>query len=424
MAFERFKKAWNVFRGRDPTLNYTPEDYYYGSSYRPDQAYYSFTSKQSIVTTIYNRIAVDVAAIDIKHVRLKTGDDAGDRQYQETISSDLNYALTLSPNIDQTAKALIKETVLTMFDKGCVAWVPITTDVNPETTESYNVQQIRCGRVIEWYPYKVKIDLYREEYGRHEEIILDKRIVPIFYNPFYEIMNEPNSTLQRLLRTISQLEKFNHESASGKLDMIIQLPYKIRSDAMRKQADERKRSIEEQLNGSKYGIAYADATEKIIQLNRPLENNLWQQVMDLQSDLFNQLGLTQTILDGTADENTRLNYYNNTIEPILSVITEETERKWLTKTARTQGQAIMYFRNPFKLIPVNEVAKNADTLTRNEIMTSNEFRSVLGLKPVSDPKADELRNSNLNHPPEEGVTEETVDMNELTKQINIPIPEE
>lgn len=392
MAFDIFKKVWDVLRGRDPTYN----NYDYGSSSRPDQNYYSFTSRRSLVTAMYNRIAVDVSQIDIKHVRLKDDGNNGDRQYKETIMDSLNYALTSSPNIDQTARALVKETVLTLFDKGHAAWVPIYTDVDPEKTESYTVEQIRVAEVIEWYPYSVKLDLYREEYGRHEQIILDKRIVPIIYNPFYEIMNEPNSTLQRLMRTIGQLEKANGESASGKLDMIVQLPYVIRSDARKKQAEERRKSIEEQLTGSKYGIAYTDATEKIIQLNRSLENNLWQQADELETKLYNQLGLTPSILDGTADENTRLNYYTNTIEPILSAITEEVERKWLSKTARTQGQAIMYFRNPFKLIPVNELAKMADTLTRNEIMSSNEIRSVIGLKPSSDPKADQLVNSNLN----------------------------
>lgn len=412
MIFERFKNAWNVFRGRDQT--YQSSDYWYGSTYRPDQPYYGFASRRSLVTSIYNRIAVDVSAIDIKHVRLKTDEKDGDRQYKETIRDDLNDALTLSPNIDQTARAMMKSVVLTMFDKGHVALVPIVTDVNPEKTDSYMVQQIRTAEVVEWFPYSVKLDVYREEYGRHEQIILDKRIVPIIYNPFYEIMNEPNSTLQRLMRTIGQLERANGESASGKLDMIIQLPYVIKSDAREKQAERRRHSIEKQLTNSKYGIAYTDATEKIIQLNRSLENNLWQQVKELQTDLYNQLGLTPSILDGTADENTRLNYYSNTIEPILSAITEEIERKWITKTARTQGQAIMYFRNPFKLIPTDGIAKIADTMTRNEIMTSNEFRSILSLKPSKDKKSDQLVNSNLNQP-EVGKTENMQE--QITKQI-------
>lgn len=407
MVFEKFKKAWDVFRGRDPTVPMR-DDYWYGSSSRPDQPYYGFASRRSLVTSIYNRIAVDVSAIDIKHVRLKTEEKYGDRQYKETIKDSLNEAISLSPNIDQTARALIKESVLTMFDKGHVAWVPIRTDINPETTDSYNVEQIRAAEVVEWYPYSVKLDVYREEYGRHDQIVLDKRIVPIIYNPFYEIMNEPNSTLQRLMRIIAQLEKSNGDNVSGKLDLIIQLPYAIKTTAREKQAEWRKKSIERQLINSKLGIAYVDATEKVIQLNRPLENNLWQQAKELQIDLYNQLGLTPSILDGTADENTRLNYYNNTIEPILSAITEEIERKWLTQTARTQGQAIMYFRNPFKLIPVNEIAKMADTFTRNEIMSSNEFRSVLALKPSKDPKSDQLINSNLNQAKNQSVNTEVI----------------
>lgn len=420
MAFDVFKKVLDVFRGRDPTKNYYSEDYYYGSSSRPDQNYYNFTSRRSLVTAMYNRIAVDVSQIDIKHVRLKSDTKDGDRQYKETIPDALNDALTLSPNVDQTSRALVKEIVLTMFDKGHCALVPIITDVNPETTESYVVEKIRTAEVIEWYPYSVKLDLYREETSRHEQIILDKRIVPIIYNPFYEIMNEPNSTLQRLMRTISQLEKANGDSTSGKLDLIVQLPYVIKSEARKKQAEDRRRSIEEQLSGSKYGIAYTDATEKIVQLNRSLENNLWQQVKDLETQLYNQLGLTASILEGTADENTRLNYYNNTIEPIISAITEEIERKWLSKTARTQGQAIMYFRNPFKLIPVNEIAKMADTFTRNEIMSSNEFRSIIGLKPSSDPKSDQLVNSNLNQA-NTGVN--SVDVDKIKQQVSEEIVE-
>lgn len=392
MAFEKFKKVFNIFRGRDPTKYYPyAGDYFYGSSYRPDQAYYGFTSKQSVITSIYNRISVDVSNIDIRHVRLN---DEGN--YESTIKSDLNSALSLSANLDQTSRALFKELVLTMFDDGCVPLVPTYTDVNPETTDSYEVIDMRVGKIVEWYPYSVKIDLYREETGRHEQIVLDKRIVPIIYNPFYETMNEPNSVLQQMLRVSSQLQKYNNESISGKLDLIIQFPYTIRSDMKQKQADMRKKAIEEQLSGSKYGIAYIDATEKVIQLNRSLENNLWEQYRDLQQDLYNQLGLTQSILDGTADENTRLNYYNSTVEPILSAITEEIERKWLTKTARSQGQAIRYFRDPFKLIPADKIAEMSDKLTRNEIMSPNEIRSKIGLRPDDNPESDELRNRNLN----------------------------
>ena len=394
MAFEKMKKVVDIFRGRDPTMyRYDSSDYYYGSSYRPDQNYYSFVNQKTLVTSIYNRIAVDVSSIDIRHVRINDND-----QYETDIFSKLNEALTSGANIDQTSRELIKETVLNMFDDGYAALVPTFTDVDPEKTDSYDVINIRTAKIVEWYPYKVKLDLYREEFGRHDTIILDKRIVPIIYNPFYEIMNERNSTLQRLMKAISQLEKSNGDLTSGKLDLIIQLPYVVKGDAKTKLADQRRESIEKQLTGTKYGIAYVDATEKVIQLNRSLENDLRSQVKDLQTELYNQLGLTQGIFDGTADEEARLNYFNNTIKPILSAITEEIERKWLTKTARTQGQAIRYFNNPFKLIPASQVAELSDKLTRNEIMTSNEIRSILGLKPSKDPKADELRNSNLSHP--------------------------
>lgn len=400
-TLDRFKKAWSVFNGRDRPNQLTDQstnqyEYYYGSSYRPDQPYYSFTTKRSLVTAIYNRIAVDTSMIDIKHVQLKKGKKDADRQYSETINDDLNYALTCSANVDQTARSMIKELVLQMFDTGCAAMIPYRTDVNPLHTDSFTVEEIRIGKIVEWYPYDIKIDLYREQTNRHEELTLPKSIVPIVYNPFYEIMNEKNGTLQRLMRTISQLEKSNGDTASGKLNIIFQLPYAIKSEARVKQANERKKALEDQLALSKYGIAYADATERIIQLNRPLENNLWEQTKELESQLYNQLGLTQNILNGTADENERLNYYNNTIEPILCAITEEIERKWITKKARSKGQAIMYIRNPFKLIPVNEIAKMADTFTRNEIASSNEFRSIIGFKPSSDPKADALENSNLN----------------------------
>lgn len=396
MVFERFKRAWSAFNGRDHPVNPYDYDWSYGSSYQPDRPYYSFATRRSLVTAIYNRIAVDVSSIDIKHVRLRQGEKDADRQYSETIFDSLNEALTLSPNVDQTGRDLIKELTLTLFDKGCAALVPIYTDTDPELTDSYNVEQIRVGEIIEWFPYSVKIDVYREEHGRHEQIILEKRIVPIIYNPFYEVMNESNSTLQRLMRAINQLEQANSTATSGKLDLLVQLPYAIHTDARQKQADKRKKSIERQLNNSKYGIAYIDATEKVIQLNRPLENNLLDQIQDLETKLYNQLGLTPSILDGTAGENERLNYYNNTLVPILSAITEEIERTWLTSTARTQGQAIMYIRNPFKLVPATDIIKMADTLTRNEIASSNEIRSILGMKPSKDKKADELVNANLN----------------------------
>lgn len=395
MAFERFKKAWSAFNGRDHPYEYD-HPYSYGSSYQPDRPYYSFSSRKSLVTAIYNRIAVDVSMNEIKHVRLRPDTEFSDRQYETTINDDLNYALTCSPNIDQTSRDLIKQATLIMFDKGCVALVPTYTDVDPEKTESYTVQEIRVGEIVEWYPYSIKLDLYRDTTGKHEQIVLDKRIVPIIYNPFYEIMNESNSTLQRLMRVINQLETANNQTTSGKLDLIIQLPYSIHTDAQDRRANKRKKSIEKQLNNSKYGIAYIDATEKVIQLNRPLENNFLDQIQDLETKLYNQLGLTQKILDGTANENERLNYRNNTIVPILSAITESIEKTWLSKTARAQRQAIMYFNDPFKLAPATDIIKMADTLTRNEIASSNEIRSMLGLKPSKDKKADELINANIN----------------------------
>lgn len=387
---ERFKNGWNAFMGRDPTPYYG-----YGSSRRPDRLSLSRNNARSIVNSIYNRIAVDVSAMNIRHVRLDEEDN-----YKETIKSDLNNALSADANLDQTGRALFVDIVMSMFDEGCVGVVPVDADTNPDDTGSYKIYTLRTGKIVEWYPYDVRIELYNERTGRKQEITLSKSMVAIIENPFYSLMNEPNSTLQRLLRILSQLDRTNEETSSGKMDLIIQFPYQIGSKARQALAEKKRKDLESQLAGSQYGIGYIDGTERIVQLNRSLENNLWNQAKDLTLELYNQLGLTQSIFDGTADEKTLLNYYDRTVNPILTAIVEEMERKWLSKTARTQGQAIRFFRDPFKLIPVAQFAELADKLTRNEIMTSNEVRGVIGLKPSDDPKADELINSNLNHPGE------------------------
>lgn len=392
---ERIRHSWNAFLGREPTIQYDYNAFI--SSQRPDRMHFTNANARSIVTSIYNRIAVDCAQIDIRHVRL----DSEHERYKETIKSSLNRCLSLTANLDQTGRALIQDAVMSMFDEGCVALVPTHTTANPATTDSYDIGEIRTGRIKEWYPKAVKIEVYNEDTGKKQDIVMLKRNVAIIENPFYAVMNEPNSTLQRLLRILNQIDRTNEQNSAGKLDLIIQLPYLVKTDAKREQANIRRKEIEAQLTGSQYGIAYIDGTERVTQLNRSLENNLWSQAVDLTNQLYNQLGLTEAIFNGTADEKTQLNYYSGTIEPILSAITLEMERKWLSQTARTQYQAIRFFRDPFKLVPVNEIAEIADKFTRNEIMTSNEIRSVIGLKPASDPKADQLINSNLNHSPEE-----------------------
>lgn len=387
---ERLKNSWNAFMGRDPTIN---RPYYGGSSFRPDRTRFSLTNARSIVASIYNRIAVDSAAIDIRHVRLND-----DGLYTETIDDELNKALSRSANLDQTGRALIQDIVMSMFDEGCVAIIPTDTIGNPNQTDSFKILTLRTGKIVEWYPDRVRVRLYRETNGQKEEIEVLKHWVAIVENPFYSIMNEPNSTLQRLLRVINQLDSTNRINSAGQLDLIIQVPYKIQGDAKKAYARERKKEIEAQLTGgSQLGVAYIDGTEHVIQLNRSLENNLWNQVKELTADLYNQLGLTQAIIDGTADEKAVLNYYDRTITPILTAITEEMERKWLSMTAITQKQAIRFFRDPFKLVPVGELAEMADKLTRNEIMSSNEIRSAIGLKLSNDPRADLLLNKNLNH---------------------------
>lgn len=386
---ERFKRSWNAFIGRDPII-IQPD--YSGSSYRPDKRYFR-NSAQSIIGFVYNRIAIDVAAIDICHV---ITDENG--SYKKTLDSPLNDCFALEANIDQTGRALVQDIAMSMFDEGAVAVVPTDCDVNSDRTEvlGAKVYSLRVGRITTWYPYSVRVEVYNERTGRKEEIILPKTLVAIIENPFYSIMNEPNSTLQRLLRTISDLNAYNGNNTSGKLDLIIQLPYVIKSELRRKEAEKRRQELEDQLNGSKYGVAYADGTERIIQLNRSLENNLWQQVKELTEQLYSQLGITASIFDGTADEATMINYYTRSIEPVVSAICLEVKRKFLTRTAITQGQSIKYFRDPFKLVPVSQLADIADKFTRNEILSSNELRAAVGYRPVDNPRADELRNKNIN----------------------------
>ena len=391
---ERIKHAWNAFRNREPIVN--RGEYNYGTYSRPDRIRLTRGNERSIVTSVLNRIAMDVAALKIKHCKT---DDQG--RFQEEVYSGLDNCLTLEANIDQTSKALIQDIVLTMFDEGCVALVPVDTNENLLHTNSYDIITLRAGKITQWYPSTVKVLLYNDRTGRKEEITLPKSKIGIIENPLYAVMNEHSSTLQRLTRKLNLLDSIDEQSGSGKLDLIIQLPYVIKSEARRNQANERRSEIERQLAGSKYGIAYTDGTEKITQLNRPIENNLMKQIEYLTSMLYSQLGITQEIMNGTANEETMLNYYSRTIEPIISAIALEMKRKFLTKTARTQGQTIMYFRDPFSLVPSEKLAELADKFTRNEILTSNEFRGIIGYKPSSDPKADQLINSNLNHSPEE-----------------------
>lgn len=385
----RLKHAWNAFFSRDPT--YSNQDIGSGFYYKPDRVHFSRGNERSIVTSVYNRIAIDAANIDIVHARLDTNN-----RFAEEINSDLNSCLKLEANIDQTGRAFRQDIVMSMLDEGVVAIVPTETDFNPDIKDSYKICSMRTGKIVEWFPEHVKVNLYNEKKGRKEDIILPKKAVAIVENPLYSVINEPNSTMQRLIRKLVLLDAVDEQSSSGKLDLIIQLPYVIKTDARKQQAEQRRKDIEMQLTGSKYGIAYTDGTERITQLNRPIENNLMKQVEYLTSMLYSQLGITQAVLDGTADEATMLNYYNRTIEPIMAAIVDEMKRKFLTKTARSQKQTILMFRDPFKLVPVDKIADIADTFTRNEIMTSNEIRQIVGMKPADDPSADELRNKNLN----------------------------
>ncbi len=392
----RLKHAWNAFFNKDPTDYYKNVGISY--TYRPDRPRLTRGNERSIVTSVYNRIALDASSITIQHVRL----DKNNR-FLSVIDSGLNNCLTVEANIDQTGRAFIQDIVMSMLDEGCVAIVPVDTTFNPEITGSYDILSMRTGKILEWYPSHVKVRVYNEKTGHKEDIILPKSTVGIVENPLYAVINEPNSTMQRLIRKLNLLDVVDEQSSSGKLDLIIQLPYVIKSEARRQQAEKRRQDIVDQLAGSKYGIAYTDGTERITQLNRPVENNLMKQIEYLTSMLYSQLGITQSILDGTADDKTMLNYYNRTIEPILSAIVDEMKRKFLTKTARSQSQSILFFRDPFKLVPVNEISEISDKFTRNEIMTSNEIRQIVGMKPSDDPKADELRNKNLSQPKSEQI---------------------
>lgn len=389
----RFKKAWNLFFNRDPT--YLPQDSGPGYYYRPDSRRFSSSAEHTTHDSILNRIAMDAAAIKIRHVRLDDKD-----RYKEDIDSDLNYCLKVEANIDQTARAFRQDAVATMLDKGVIAIVPVDTTTDPEQG-SYDINTMRVGTITEWYPRYVKVSLYNDQTGKKQDVVLSKEKVAIVENPLYSVMNAPNSTLQRLIRKLRILDVIDEQSGSGKLDLIIQLPYSVRNDVQRERAETRRKNIESQLAGSKYGIAYADATERITQLNRPVENNLMTQIEFLTRMYYSQLGMTNGVMDGTADEQEMLNYNNRTIEPIVSAIVDAMDRTFLTKTARKQKQAIVFFQDPFRLVPVNNIAEIADKFTRNEIMSSNEFRQIIGMKPSDDPRADELRNKNLSQSKEE-----------------------
>ena len=394
--FDTLRHSWDVFRNREPTPTYQATGP--GYSHRPDRPRLTRGNERTTVTSLYNRIALDVAAINVSHCKV---DENG--RFVENIKSGLNDCLNLEANLDQTGRAFIQDVVMSMLDEGSVAIVPIETDLNPNATGGYDIYSMRTAKIIQWYPEHVRVRLYNQRTGHHEEITVSKKTVAIIENPLFAVINEPNSTMQRLMRKLALLDLVDEQASAGKLDLIIQLPYIVKSEARRTQAEARRKDIEMQLTNSKYGVAYTDGTEKITQLNRPLENNLLKQIEYLTNLLYSQLGITQGILDGTADEQTQLNYQSSTIEPIISAIVDEMKRKFLTKTARTRMQTIKFFKDPFKLVPVGNIADIADKFTRNEVLTSNEIRQIIGFKPSSDPKADELRNSNLNHPDEAGM---------------------
>jgi len=408
---DRLQHAWNAFLNKDPTKYVN-----YGSSYssRPDRIRMTRGNERSIVTSVCNRVALDVAQLTVKHVRL---DEKG--RYVSDVESGLNECLTLSANLDQTNRAFLQDAVMSMFDEGCIAIVPVDTKVNPLITGSYEIETMRVGKIVDWYPQFIKVRLYNEQTSRFEELVLPKKIVAIVENPLYSVMNEPNSTLQRLIRKLNLLDVIDEQSGAGKLDLIISLPYAIKTDARRAQAEARRKDIENQLSNTKYGIAYTDGTEHVTQLNRSVDNNLMNQIEYLTNMLYSQLGITTKILDGTADEKEMLNYYNRTIEPIISAIVDEMKRKFLTKTARSQRQTIMFFRDPFKLVPVNDIAEIADKFTRNEIMSSNEVRQIIGMAPVNDQKADELRNKNLSPGNEQEFA--TTSGEEVVEQPNVTV---
>lgn len=388
---DRFQKAWNAFFNKDPTDDYVYQDYGIQTSYRPDRPRLSIGNERTIVTAIFNRISLDVAGINIHHV--KTNDE--DR-FLEVIDSGMDSCFNLEANIDQTGRAFVQDIVMSMMDEGCVAVIPVDTVGDPFMTTSYDIKTMRTGKIVGWFPQHVKVRVYNEKTGQKEDLVLPKKMVGIIENPLFAVINEPNSTMQRLIRKLNLLDFIDEQSSSTKLDLIIQLPYTVKTDIRQKQAEQRRKAIEDQLTGSKYGIAYIDGTEKITQLNRPVENNLMSQIEYLTSMLYSQLGMTEDILKGTADDKAMTNYYTRTIEPIVAAITDEAKRKFLTKTARTQHQSVMFFRDPFKLVPVTEIATIADSFTRNEILSSNEVRQIIGRKPSNDPNADQLRNKNLN----------------------------
>lgn len=411
MSFgSRLKHAWNAFTG-NVQMNY--RDLGMSYSYRADRPRLTRGNERSIVTSVYNRIALDVAALNFQHIRL---DENG--RFLSVIEDGLNNCLTLEANIDQTARSFIQDVVISMFDEGSVAIVPVDTTTDPNVSGSYDIQTMRVGQILDWYPQYIRVRLYNEQTGKKEDVVVPKSATAIIENPLYAVINEPNSTMQRLIRKLNLLDVIDEQSGSGKLDLIIQLPYVIKTEARRQQAENRRKDIENQLSGTKYGIAYTDGTERITQLNRSVNNNLMSQIEYLTSMLYSQLGITQSILDGTADEKTMLNYNNRTIEPIASAIVGEMKRKFLTKTARSQLQSISFFRDPFKLVPVNEIAEIADKFTRNEIMTSNEIRQVIGMKPSDDPRADELRNKNLSAPSEDKVPNGEVQSNDENEEAS------
>lgn len=413
----RLKNSWNAFRNRDPTVFYSEPGMSY--MYRPDRVRFSRGNERSIVTSVYNKIAMDVAAVDIRHCRV----DANGR-YVEDVESDLNTCLTLEANIDQTHRSFRQDVVMSMFDEGAIAIVPVETKGDPRKSTSFDIRSMRVGKIIEWFPRSVKLEVYNDQNGMKEQILMPKRSVAIVENPLYSVINEPNSTMKRLIRKLNLLDAIDEQSGSGKLDLIIQLPYTVKGELKQQQADKRRDDIINQLKGP-YGIAYIDATEKVTQLNRPIENNLMKQVEYLTNMLYSQIGITPAIMDGTADEKTMLNYNNRTIEPIVAAIVDAMKRNFLSKTARTQGQTIMAFRDPFKLVPINNIAEIADKFTRNEILTSNEIRQIIGFKPSSDPKADQLLNSNVSHSPEEfetlGEENEQNSQSSLEELMNKPL---
>lgn len=410
----RIQNGWNAFIGRDPTRH--PDQYSYGvsSSRRLDRTTLTKGVERSIVSAVYNKIANDVAQVSIIHAILDDND-----KYLQTVNDPLNNCLTLEANLDQTGRAFILDIVLSMFDEGSVAVVPVDTDTNPDFTDGYDIYSMRVGKIEEWFPDSVRVRLYNEKDGQYHNIVCPKRTVAIIENPYYTVMNEPNSTAKRLVRKLNLIDIMDEQNSNGKLDLIVQLPYVVRTEAIRQRAETRRKDIEKQLTSSKYGIAYTDGTEKIIQLNRPVENTLAVQVKDLRDDLYSQLGITQSIMDGSASEQELLNYYSRTVEPVLAAIADEFKRKFLSKTARTRRHSIWFFRDPFKLVPVNKVADIADKFTRNEILSSNEVRAIVGYKPVNDPQANELRNKNLNQSkdaPEPAVVETDQDIPQLNKE--------